>query len=63
PAAATVAALACAALLPRHSRPCLTVITTTVCTAVLGAMGPTFGRAGAGNAVLEHSPRLCTSDP
>lgn len=43
PAAATVSALACAALLVRRSRPRLTVITTTVCTAVLGAMGPALG--------------------
>ncbi|GGV42674.1 sensor histidine kinase [Streptomyces spectabilis] len=43
PAAATVAALACAALLARRSRPRLTVITTTACTAALGAMGPALG--------------------
>ncbi|MEU5975846.1 sensor histidine kinase [Streptomyces sp. NPDC047315] len=43
PAAAVVVALACAALLARRSRPRLTVLTTTACTAVLGAMGPVFG--------------------
>ncbi|MFJ4687036.1 sensor histidine kinase [Streptomyces sp. NPDC088789] len=43
PAVAGVAVLACAALLLRRSRPRLTVVTTTACTAVLGAMGPTFG--------------------
>ncbi|MFJ2218391.1 sensor histidine kinase [Streptomyces sp. NPDC101062] len=42
-AAAGVAVLACAALLLHRNRPRLTVITTTVCTAVLGAMGPSFG--------------------
>lgn len=41
--AAAVAVGACAALLLRRSRPRLTVITTMVCTAVLGAMGSTFG--------------------
>ncbi|MFH8616358.1 sensor histidine kinase [Streptomyces sp. NPDC017979] len=43
PAAALVAVLACAALLARRSHPRLTVITTTACTAVLGAMGPAYG--------------------
>ncbi|MEI5102885.1 sensor histidine kinase [Streptomyces sp. PmtG] len=43
PAAASLAVLACAALLLRRGHPRLTVITTTACTAVLGAMGPAFG--------------------
>ncbi|MFD9883058.1 sensor histidine kinase [Streptomyces alboflavus] len=43
PAAACVAVLACAALLLRRNRPRLAVITTTACTAVLGAMAPSFG--------------------
>lgn len=43
PAAAGVAVLACAALLLHRDRPRLAVITTTACTAILGAMGPSFG--------------------
>lgn len=43
PAAVAVATLACAVLLARRRRPRLTVITTTACTAVLGAMGPAYG--------------------
>lgn len=43
PAATVVALLACAALLARRARPRLTVIITTACTAVLGAMGPALG--------------------
>ncbi|MFD0416721.1 sensor histidine kinase [Streptomyces sp. NPDC127108] len=43
PAPAALAVMACAALLLHRSHPRLTVITTTACTAALGALGPTYG--------------------
>ncbi|MFE2946821.1 sensor histidine kinase [Embleya sp. NPDC059267] len=43
PVPAAVAVLACAALMLRRTHPRLTVIITTGCTAVLGALGPSQG--------------------
>ncbi|MFD8115687.1 sensor histidine kinase [Streptomyces microflavus] len=43
PAPAALAVCACAALLLHRARPRLTVLMTTGCTAVLGALGPAYG--------------------